>query len=208
MATAQQIATRALRRIRVVGSEDTVAAADMTSAVEALDAMIASWEAEGLSGDVLPLSGRFESGIVAMLAVRLADEYGKEPSPMLVKDATDGWSAIQAAHFVVPQSKFDQALSATGHYQASQFIYGQDQGSYSVWQPNTYYQLRQFVTYLGNEYECTTAGTSALAGPTSTDSEVIDGSAVWCWRRVTEVVTSGGENGASGPDDLWEDAQW
>ena len=207
MATAQQIATRALRRIRVVGAEDTVSAADMQAATDALDAMIASWEAYGLSGDVLPLSGRFDQAITAMLAVRLAEEYGKQPGPVLLRDATEGWGSIQSAHLVVPASTFDSGVKHSGHFSNAEYIIG-DAGPYAIWQPSTSYVRRQFVTYLGNEYECTTAGTSALAGPTSTDSEVIDGSAIWCWRRVTEVVTSGGENGASGPDDLWEDAQW
>lgn len=186
MATAQQIATRALRRIRVLGAEDTASAHDINAAVETLDAMIASWEAEGLSGDVLPLSSRFDQAITANLALRLCDEYGKEPSQMLVKDAADGWSAIQAAHFVVPTSRFDSAIANSGHFSNAEFVYGQDAGPYSVWQANTPYALRQFVTHLGNEYECTTAGTSGTTGPTEQDSEITDGTAVWCWRRVVE----------------------
>ena len=160
MSTAQQIATRALRRIRVVGSEDTVSAADMQAATDALDAMIASWEAFGLSGDVLPLSGRFDQAITAMLAVRLAEEYGKEPGPVLLRDATDGWGSIQSAHLVVPASTFDSGLKHSGHFSIAGFVYGDSAGPYSVWQPSSAYVLRQFVTYLGNEYECTTAGTT------------------------------------------------
>ena len=89
MATAQQIATRALRRIRVIAVDETPSAADMDTASEALNAMIASWEAKGLSGDTLPLDARFEQAVVAMLAVRLADEYGKEPTAVLARDADD-----------------------------------------------------------------------------------------------------------------------
>jgi len=186
MATATELATKALRRIRVLGSEDTGSSADIEAAKEALSEMLASWEAKGLSGDVLPLSGRFDGAITAMLAVRLAEEYGKEPGAILLRDADDGWKSLRAAFFVVPDSRFDSALRRTGHYATADFVYGQDAGQYSEWQAATAYVVRQFVTYLGNEYECTTAGTSGSSGPAGTDTTITDGTVTWCWRRAVE----------------------
>ena len=79
MATATEIATRALRRIRVLSPDETISDADLTACKDALNAMVASWEAGALSGDTLPLEARFEQGVVAMLAVRMAADYGKVP---------------------------------------------------------------------------------------------------------------------------------
>jgi hypothetical protein len=190
MATAQQIATRALRRLRVVASEETPASADMDAATEALNAMIASWEAHGLSGDVLPLDSRFEQGIIAMLAVRLAEEYGKEPNSVLVRDADDGWRLLQAAFFAVPASQFDYGIKETGQDSPSDStLIGNDPQPYGVWQSSTAYVERQIVYWNGNIYECTTAGTSGTTGPSGSGTTVTDGTVTWCWRRATGIIT-------------------
>lgn len=180
MATAQQIATRALRRIRVIAVDETPSAADMDTASEALNAMIASWEAKGLSGDTLPLDARFEQAVVAMLAVRLADEYGKEPTAVLARDADDGWSDLRAAFFAVPLSQFDAGVKATA----------QDAPG-TVWQSGSTYYVRQVVVWNGNVYECATPGTSGTTGPAGTSSEITDGTVTWVWRRSTGIITVG-----------------
>lgn len=185
MATPTQIVTRALRRLNVIPLGGTPSGEDVAEGTEALTAMINSWEAEGLSGDVLPLDARFEQGVVAMLAVRLAEEYGKVPSPLLMRDADEGWSAISAAFFAVPASRFDSALKYTGHYSDVGYIIGDQEENYGVWQPSTAYLLRRYVRNGANLYECVTAGTSAASGgPSGTDAEITDGTVTWCWRRV------------------------
>ncbi len=181
MATQTELATRALRRLAVVEPS----AQDIADAGEALTAMVNAWEAEGLSGDILPLDARFDQAITAMLAVRLAEEYGKTPGPVLLRDASDGWSAISAAFFAVPASRFDAGLKYTGHYADVGMIIGDREENYDVWQASTAYALRRYVRNGANLYECVTAGTSASSGgPTGTDAEITDGSVVWCWRRV------------------------
>lgn len=190
MATAQQIATSALRRIKIIAADETPAAADMDLATGALDAMIASWEAEGLSGDVLPLDSRFEQGIIAMLALRLTDEFGKEPTQLLVRDADRGWSQLQAAFFAVPASQFDYGVKETGQDSpSSSTLIGNDPQPYGVWQSSTAYVVRQIVLWNGNIYECTTAGTSGTTGPSGTATEVTDGTVTWCFRRATGIIT-------------------
>lgn len=185
MATPQQIVTRALRRIRVIPSGGTPSAEDVEEGTEALTAMINSWEAEGLTGDILPLDARFEQAVVAMLAVRVAGEYGKEPDEVLIRDAKMGWDQISAAFFAVPASRFESALKYTGHYSDVGFIIGDQEENYDIWRPSTEYLLRRFVRNGANLYECITAGTSASSGgPTGTDAEITDGTVTWCWRRV------------------------
>lgn len=181
MATATEIATTALKRLRIVGAGDTPSAEDIADATDALNAMIASWEAQGLTGDVLPLDARFEAGVTAMLAVRLAEDYGKTPGPVLLDDADRGWKGIRGAYFAVPRATFDTSLNAdrcTG-------IIGEAPWPNRSWQPVTEYALRTFVTNEANIYECITSGISAASGgPSGTASTIADGSVVWCWRRV------------------------
>lgn len=182
MATATEISTRALKRIRKHDSHSTPDATDIADATEALTAMIASWEAQGLSGDVLPLDARFEQPVVAMLAVRLAEDFGVQPGPILLRDAADGWAALQAAYMATPDARFDAGLLTGTYRYQTEFATGQAE----EWQPDTAYELRKFVINNANRYELVTAGTSASSGgPTGTNAEITDGTCVWCWRGVT-----------------------
>lgn len=187
MATATEISTRALRRIGAIDALQSPSAADIAASNEALNAMIASWEAEGLSGDYLPIDSRFEQGVVAMLAVRLSEEYGKSPGAVLVRDADNGWNALQAAYFAIPASKFENGLAYSGPYTTlDDFILGSETPiTFGPWQASTAYSLRVFVSNGANLYELSTAGTSASSGgPTGTGSAIADATCVWCWRRV------------------------
>ena len=187
MATANQISTRALRRSGCFDVLETPSAIDIATATEALTAMISAWEAEGLSGDVLPLDARFEQAVVAMLAVRICEEYGKQPGAVLVRDADNGWMSLHAAYFAVPASRFERSLTQTGGYYNlySNVINSTDDVTLGVWEPSTIYALRKTVTHLANRYELVTAGTSAASGgPTGTAAEITDGTCVWCWRGV------------------------
>lgn len=58
-----------------------------------------------------PPSRRFESGIHALLAVRLAGDFGRQPQPQAYRDAETGWTALCSA-FVRPTTAdvFDSAL--------------------------------------------------------------------------------------------------
>jgi hypothetical protein len=186
MATATEISTRALKRLRKHDSHSTPDAVDVSDATEALTAMIASWETQGLSGDVLPLDSRYEHAVVAMLAVRIAEDFGVKPGPILLQDARDGWSSLQAAYFAVPESRFETGLTKTGHFSERGYSLSDTPITYDQWQGSTEYSLRSFVINNANRYELVTAGTSAASGgPTGTASEITDGTCVWCWRGVT-----------------------
>ena len=186
MATATEISTRALKRIRKTDSNSTPDATDIAYCNQTLTAMVAAWEAEGLSGDVLPIDSRFEQAVVAMLAVRMAEDFGVTPGPVLLRDAENGWNAIQAAYFAVPKSRFESALIYTNNFTAAGYILGDTPVTYDEWEASTEYALRSFVINNANRYELVTAGTSASSGgPTGTNAEITDGTCVWCWRGVT-----------------------
>ena len=183
MATSAEIGTRALRRLGVIDPLESPSAEDLQAADEALTAMVASWEAAHLTGDTLPLDGRFEQGIVAMLAVRMAEEYGKTPGPVLLRDAEHGWAAIQGAFFVVPESAFESSLASSSLI-ASQGLITQEPEDYAAWEASTAYPLRAMIENGNNLYEVVTAGTSGSTGPTGTGPSITDGTVTWCWRRV------------------------
>jgi hypothetical protein len=129
----------------------------------------------------LPLDSRFEQGVVAMLAVRICEEYGKTPGSILMRDAADGWNKLQAAFIATPEALFDVALVATTRRPVSTLT-----SNYQDWTGDTVYDIRTFAINNFNLYECITGGTSASSGgPTGTDASITDGTVVWCWRRVT-----------------------
>lgn len=51
-----------------------------------------------------------EANVIALLALRLCDEFGKPPTDMLARDARDAWNAIQADYIRVDQATFDAGL--------------------------------------------------------------------------------------------------
>lgn len=185
MATASEIATRALKRLSLVQAGDSPAATDLAEAKDALGAMIASWEGKGLSGDVLPLDARFEKPIVDMLAVEIAPLFGLEPSALLVRDALDGWDVIGAAFFAVPKTQFEAGLKNSNPFSDGNVIFSDANELVGNWEASTAYVVRQYVVNSGNVYECVAAGTSASSGgPTTQAASITDGTCVWCWRRV------------------------
>lgn len=184
MATAIEIAQRALKRLRVVGAGETPSADQINDATAALSALIAAWDIDGLSGDTLPIDARFEQGVTAMLSVRLAGDYGKTPDAILMRDAKEGERAL-GSFIAVPQSSFDRALKWSGPSANVGIILGCTTDIMSFWQANTDYRLRDVVSNGANIYECTSAGTSASSGgPTGTGTDITDGTCVWVWRRV------------------------
>lgn len=191
--TASQIATKALRRLRIVASDETPASADLDTATGALNEMVAAFEADGRSGDpaaVGSFDDRFEQGLVAMLALRLTDEFGKAPTDLLVRDADKGESQIRAAFFAVPLSQFDSGVKQTAQdAPGSITLLGNDPLPYGVWQQSTAYYVRQIVVWNGHVYECTTAGTSGTDGPSGTSTTVTDGTVTWVWRNATGIIT-------------------
>jgi hypothetical protein len=185
MTTVAELAARALRRIRVVESGESPAAADQADAEQALTDIHGGWIASGLTIPALPLDARFDAGVVAILAVRLSEDYGKGVGPVLLRDASRGERDIMAAFLSVPASRFDDGLISTGHDYGAGILLGQSDDNYSEWAASTAYDLREYVTNGGNLYECTVAGTSAgSGGPTGTNTAITDGTVTWTWRRV------------------------
>ncbi len=58
-------------------------------------------------------SQRFEGGVIAMLAVRVADEMGVQPSASLTAASLSAWSSIRSAFITPPLAQFDSGLVRT-----------------------------------------------------------------------------------------------
>jgi len=58
-------------------------------------------------------STRRQQGVIAMLAVRLAEDYGVAVTPVVARDAADGWSSLLQQFVHVPDATFDPALTRT-----------------------------------------------------------------------------------------------
>lgn len=95
---------RSLRLIRAIDANEAPEAADMETAIEALNAMLRRWEANGLAlgwvpvsnpSDDLPVPDEAHEAVVYQLALRIAPEYGKMPSPLVVDGASEFLNALR-----------------------------------------------------------------------------------------------------------------
>jgi len=103
MATVAKVVGRALRLIQVVDARQPVRASDMETAIEALNAMIRRWEADGISLGWMPNDNPSEEVLVpdeavqavaANLAVVLAPEYGVSVSAVVAQMAAAGMNDL------------------------------------------------------------------------------------------------------------------
>lgn len=196
MTTANDIITRALRRIRVVDASEALPAEDAALALDMLNSMILNWPSQGVqsyytalalsdtfaffvppadaTGEVIDLlnyrgvwnastnsptladgtgtkgyfykvttagsttlddvtswavndyavfdgenwlqsinSSRFEQAVIDMLATQVAPDFGKDPSPLVLRGAATGWAQIQAAYIKAPTATLDRAVMQT-----------------------------------------------------------------------------------------------
>lgn len=77
------------------------------------EAATANGAGETLTFTILPLDDSLEQAIVAVLAVRLAEEYGMAIGPILTRDARFGEDVIAGQYFRIKPTQFDQAIVQT-----------------------------------------------------------------------------------------------
>ncbi len=109
MATVLQLVSRSLRLLGVLDANMVPAAEDMATAITALNAMMARWEANGLAVgwaavdsavDTLPVPAEAEEAVAYNLACKLASEYGVQPRQDVVTEARDGLAALRRDRIV------------------------------------------------------------------------------------------------------------
>lgn len=176
MSSSAQIVARAMRRLGLIDASEDPSAADSSHGLLALDAMIAGWEGDGInvSADV-PLPAEHEEGVIAMLAVRLSEDYGKPVTPILQRDSIKGHQRLRAAYKSAPLARFDTALQQMPSVVISYV------GAFTDWATSTAYVEFDRVAANRRFYECIVAGTSASTGdgPSSAGPSITDGTVTW-----------------------------
>ena len=111
MATASEIVNRAYRRLNVLRPNATPSAAQADYGLNAFNEMLDSWAGEGVDvTDDLPIAAKYERGVVALLAQRLAPDFGLQLPPQIEREAREGWRTLQAGYITAPTADFDDTL--------------------------------------------------------------------------------------------------
>lgn len=103
MSTNTEIITDALRLLKVLAEGETPSAEQASDALRRMNQMLATWEVDGVvlgyfaqsdSTTTCPVPDWAEKGVMGMLAIELAPEYGAQISQEAAKVADDGYSLI------------------------------------------------------------------------------------------------------------------
>ena len=118
MATVRNIVTRSLRRVNITDAGEEASARDADAALEAYNELFFAWVSEGVDtspavlglDDTFPLATKHERGVIALLGIRLADDYDEEVTPILARDADTGWRMLQADYVYIEPLRSQEAL--------------------------------------------------------------------------------------------------
>lgn len=116
--TALQVITAALKRLKVLRSGGSPTASETADCLESLNDMLAEWRIGGpdltpvtlASGDIIDVPGDHVQALKLCLALRVADMFGAQPTPLLVMQAREGFNAITAYHFAMRDLDADNPL--------------------------------------------------------------------------------------------------
>ena len=103
MTTTATLVARSLRLIQVIDAVQPVKPQDMSTAIQALNALMARWEANGLAmgwqpvdspSDELPLPVEAERTVAYCLGAEMAPEFGVQVMEAVARGATDGYAKL------------------------------------------------------------------------------------------------------------------
>jgi hypothetical protein len=120
MSTVRDLIERAHRRLGEVGFGQAMTPERADHGLNCLNEMCHGWKAENVDigftdkalNDPFFLGSEYFGGVAALLAVRLAEDYGNNLSqlPSILRDATTAWRSLQAAYIQAPAADIDRAL--------------------------------------------------------------------------------------------------
>lgn len=120
MTTALDIVKPALRAIEVVEGGESPTAEEGADGLTALNNMLRGFTADGIDyahteiatlATPVPMPDECTQILIDMLAVRLAREYGKMPSPLLIEDADRGRRYLQGRYRMPKTAPIDTGLT-------------------------------------------------------------------------------------------------
>lgn len=119
--TTRDIVDGAAKRLGLIRAGEALEAADAADILQALNDMLAGFEAKGLNlgrTKKLKLSNAFllteihEEGLKAMLAERVAEDFGLPVTRLLARDARAGRNALSADYRLPDPMRVDRTLAA------------------------------------------------------------------------------------------------
>lgn len=125
MATVAHIISRALRLLGVVDATEAPEAEDFQTALDALNAMMARWEANGLAlgwssvegpSDQAPIPTEAQDAVVSNLAMRLGAEYGVALRADVIAMASGGLAELQRDRLVANPIEMRSRLGIGARY--------------------------------------------------------------------------------------------
>jgi hypothetical protein len=119
MATALDVITRALRKLKVYGAGEDVGASDAEDCLVSLNDMLFGWAINGIDlahttlalTDALDVPNDHLEAITLSLAERVADEFAAQFSPVDAAIADQGRAALRAYHFTIATIGIDHPMA-------------------------------------------------------------------------------------------------
>ncbi len=131
MSTVRDLIERAHRRLGEVGFGQPMTPERAGHGLDCLNEMCHGWAADSVDigytdktlNDPFFMATKYFGGVVALLAVRLAEDYGNNLSsiPSILRDAKSAWSGLQADYIAAPT---DTDIDHTLQNMPSQRRYG------------------------------------------------------------------------------------
>lgn len=123
MATAREVITGTLRKLRVYAAGETPTAEDMDDCLVSLNEMLASWRNDGIDlshvtlalSDTLDVPDDHLVTVKLSLAEHIGGEYGAELSATDAAVAERGRMALRAAYFTIAKLDTDSPLGTGKH---------------------------------------------------------------------------------------------
>lgn len=121
MTTYNQIVEGALKRLAVVQTGETPSGPEYLDGIRSLNRMITGWRMKGIflpfstvedadGGDTATFEDEELDAIESNLAMRLSGDYGKQPTAVLARDASEGWNGLYAKYGQSIAQQVDNAL--------------------------------------------------------------------------------------------------
>lgn len=119
--TIRDIVSDAIGRIGVLGNGQPMPNEMAQKTLRALNQMMSTWQSRGLNyqhstltlDDDWALGAELEGDVIALLALRMTDDYAPEAAtPLLRRDARVGWSHIYGVLHDTPASQTDLPVSS------------------------------------------------------------------------------------------------
>ncbi len=121
MTTYNEVIEGALKRLAVVQTGQTPSGEEYLDGLRSLNRMINGWRLKGVympfstvadadGGNTATFDDEELDAIEANLALRLSGDYGRQPTPVLARDAAEGWNALYAKYGQSIAQTVDRAL--------------------------------------------------------------------------------------------------